>query len=145
MPEPILMENFQKGHKGRRYEDRMARRLAKAHPDGWIVEALFQEIEELTENCPIITYAHVQKLRRALREQPKSVLAFMREKIVPCINALPETDRTIVGAESPKLGGEICLNCLTRRESDQVGEGDFLTREDAGEYKFNCARCGKPL
>ena len=49
----------------------------------------------------------------------------MREQIVSFIDSLPEIDWSIVGAEAPKLGGDICLSCLTRHESARLDGGDF--------------------
>lgn len=145
MPEPVPIEKFRKDRKGRTYQGWLARRLKNAHPDDWILEAMCQDIEGLTEHFPVITHAHVQKLRRALREQPETVLAFMREEIVPFIDSLPEIDWSIVGAEVPESGGDICLNCLTRHESARLDGGDFYLRDDADEYELVCTRCGEPL
>ena len=44
----------------------------------------------------------------------------MREKIVPFIDSLPEIDWSIVGAEAPKFGGDICLSCLASREAARI-------------------------
>ena len=71
MPEPIPMEKFQKDRKGRTYQGRLAKRLKNAHPDDWILEAMCQDIEALTEHSAIITHAHVQKSGVRFENNPK--------------------------------------------------------------------------
>ncbi|MFZ2447516.1 MAG: hypothetical protein WAW37_14265 [Syntrophobacteraceae bacterium] len=86
-------------------------------------------------------YKYVRKLEKAFRENSEMIEEF--------IESLPDPDMTLVGAMDANYKNPICLDCLTNEEKAQTSDKDSklvaISRDDAEDSGYTCARCGKGL